>query len=252
MVDEESGKELYAVRADEPAPIASVTKLMTARILRSRGLLWDEVVEIVGVEDGGGVAYFFPGDRVTVRELFRAMLVGSSNTATQALVRSSGLTLPEFIAEMNASAAGLGLSRTHFVDPTGLDQGNVSTAKDVALLARAALNDPEIAAAVITPSFTVKKQQGKELRVVSTNRLLSSFINKPPYTIRGGKTGFITESGYNVVLSVSRDGATPVTVVVLGSGTNDLRFQEAKGLAYWVFQNFRWPQWPPYSDDHAC
>jgi len=241
VVDQASGSVLYGVRESEQVPLASITKLMTARVFRSRGIDWNKVVTMGGVMPDGGVAYFANGDRVTVRDLWKAMLVGSSNTAALALAKASGLSPDDFVAEMQANAAGLGMVNTHFVEPTGLDEKNISTAADISLLARADFADPEITNTVSIPYFDLVKVAGAPKRVVSTDKLLGSFITKAPYTLLGGKTGFINESGYNIVISVARADAGAVTVVVLGAASNDLRFQEAKSVAYWAFENYVWP-----------
>jgi D-alanyl-D-alanine carboxypeptidase len=241
-VDDRSGAELFAVRADEQVPPASITKLMTARVFRSLGVDWDKVVTLSGVKPDGGIAYFSEGDQVKVRDLWKAMLVGSSNTAALQLVAASGLTPELFAAEMNASAAGLGMKDTRFVEPTGLDENNISTARDISLLAQAEFSDGEVTSAVRLPYFDLVKEKGSPKRVISTDKLLGSFLTKPPYELLGGKTGYIDESGYNIVISVSREDAAPVTVVLLGAASNELRFQEAKSVAYWAFENYRWPE----------
>jgi len=241
VVDDQSDAALYGLREDEQVPLASITKLMTARVFRSRGIDWNKVVTLAGVAPDQGVAYFANGDKVTVRDLWRTMLVGSSNTAAIALAKVSGLSDADFAAEMNASAAGLGMKDTHFVEPTGLDQRNVSTAYDISLLARADFQDPEVTSTVSIPYFDLTKVKGAPKRVVSTDKLLGSFITRSPYTMLGAKTGFINESGYNIVISVTRAAAAPITVVVLGAASNDLRFQEAKSVAYWAFENYVWP-----------
>jgi D-alanyl-D-alanine carboxypeptidase len=240
-VDERSGMTLYGVAEDAQVPLASITKLMTARVFRSRGIEWEKKITMDKVFPDGGVAYFADGDEVTVRDLWKAMIVGSSNTAALALAKATGLSEADFADEMNAAAAGLGMKSTRFVEPTGLDEKNVSTAKDIAILARASFADPEVAAASAIPYFDLLKISGSTKRVVSTNKLLGSFLNKRPYGLLGAKTGYIDESGYNIVLSVMREGAAPITVVILGSASNESRFQEAKSVAYWAFQNHRWP-----------
>jgi D-alanyl-D-alanine endopeptidase (penicillin-binding protein 7) len=241
VVDQMSDSALYALRENEQVPLASITKLMTARVFRSKGVAWDKVVTMDAVAPDGGVAYFKNGDRVTVRDLWRTMLVGSSNTAALALAKATDMTSADFVAEMNANAAGLGMINTHFTEPTGLDEKNVSTAADISRLARADFNDPEVASAVALPYFDLVKIAGSPKRVVSTDKLLGSFIAHAPYKLLGGKTGFINESGYNIAISVTRAGASPITVVVLGAASNDLRFQEAKSVAYWTFENYIWP-----------
>jgi len=241
VVDNASNTELYGLRENEQVPLASITKLMTARVFRSSGVPWDKVVTMSAVVSDGGTAYFANNDQVTVRDLWRTMLVGSSNTAALTLARATGLSPDDFVAEMNANAAGLGMKDTHFTEPTGLDEKNISTSYDISLLARADFNDPEIASTVAVPYFDLVKVAGAPKRVVSTDKLLGSFITKAPYTMLGGKTGFINESGYNIVISVTRADASPITVVILGAASNDLRFQEAKSVAYWTFENFIWP-----------
>ncbi len=240
-VDEKSGMMLYGLAENDKVPLASITKLMTARVFRGRGIDWDREITMEGVVADGGVPYFANGDRVTIMDLWNTMIVGSSNTAALALAKATGLSEEEFVTEMNASAAGLGMKSTRFTEPTGLDENNVSTAKDIALLARAAFADAAITEASALPYFDLVKKAGSPKRVVATDKLLGSFLNKRPYKLLGAKTGYITESGYNIVLSVSKEGSSPITVVVLGSASNDLRFQEAKSVAYWAFQNYRWP-----------
>jgi serine-type D-Ala-D-Ala endopeptidase (penicillin-binding protein 7) len=240
VVDDRSGAELYAVNADKPTPLASITKLMTARVVRAHGLDWNRVITMENVVPDGGTPYFENGDKVTVRDLWKAMLVGSSNTAALALANATGLSLDEFVAEMNASAAGLGMVATSFSEPTGLSQDNISTPSDVAKLARTEFSDPEVVKTVALPAFDLVKISGKTKRVFSTDKLLGTFVSKAPYKLIGGKTGYIVESGYNMVVSLTKSGAAPITVVVMGSASNDLRFQEAKSIAYWTFQNYHW------------
>ena len=240
VVDEKSNAVLFSNAEHERVPLASITKLMTARVFRSRGIDWNMVVTMDNVVPDGGVAYFANGDQVTVRDLWKTMLVGSSNTAARTLQKVSGLSEDEFVAEMNASAAGLGMFDTHFVEPTGLDEKNLSSAADIALLSRVAFADVEVTNVVSLVYFDLTKIKGSPKRVLSTNKLLGSFIAKAPYKLIGAKTGYITESGYNIVVSVTRTNASPVTVVVLGASSNDLRFQEAKSVAYWAFNNYSW------------
>lgn len=241
-VDERSGASLYGLSEDAQVPLASITKLMTARVFRSRGIDWEKTVTMDGVMPDGGIAYFADGDKVTVRDLWKTMIVGSSNTAALTLAKITGLAENDFVAEMNASAAGLGMKSTRFVEPTGLDEKNISTAKDIALLARAAFADSAVTDASSLSYFDLVKLSGAPKRVVATDKLLGSFLDKSPYKLLGAKTGYIDESGYNIVVSVTKEGASPITVVVLGAASNGLRFQEAKSVAYWAFQNYRWPQ----------
>ncbi len=236
-----TGTELYSENANERTPIASITKLMTALVVLENHPDWNKKVTLEKPVDGGGLPFFAPGDIVTVRDLWQAMLVGSSNAAAVALASSVGLSQNVFVSEMNARAAGLGLSSTHFVEPTGLSPDNVSTAHDVYLLLKAAIQKKEIVASTLSSSYELKKIFGKTVRILTTDKLLSSFVNKKPYKILGAKTGFIDESGHNIAVSFSKDGAGTIAVIVIGSVNDDARFQDAKSLAYWTYENYRWP-----------
>jgi serine-type D-Ala-D-Ala endopeptidase (penicillin-binding protein 7) len=241
VADLMSGAELYSQNPDLPTPIASITKLMTALVVLENHPDWKAKVAMNDPVDGGGLPFFSPGDIVTVRDLWQTMLVGSSNAATTALVASTGLSTDAFVSEMNAKAAGLGLPRTHFVEPTGLSAEDVSTARDVSSLLKAAIQQKDISTMMLVDVFNLKKIAGKTVRVVATDKLLDSFINKKPYKILGAKTGFIDESGHNIAISLAKEGAGPVVVVVIGSATDDARFQEAKSLAFWTYKNYHWP-----------
>ncbi|MBI4022341.1 MAG: D-alanyl-D-alanine carboxypeptidase, partial [Candidatus Andersenbacteria bacterium] len=119
----------------ERRPIASLTKLMTAIVALDYGIDWDISVEILPAEYViGGKLLLHPGERVTTRDLFHAMLMGSANNATLALVRQLPVDEREFIRAMNRKAIALGLEQTEFADVTGLDPDNVSTAYEIARL----------------------------------------------------------------------------------------------------------------------
>jgi serine-type D-Ala-D-Ala endopeptidase (penicillin-binding protein 7) len=241
VADLMSGEELYSQNPDAPTPIASITKLMTALVILDNHPNWNAKVTMDNPVDGGGLPFFAPGDTVTVRDLWQTMLIGSSNSAATALAASTGLSSVDFVSEMNAKAAGLNLANTKFNEPTGLSAQNISTARDVSLLLKAAIQKRDISDAMLASSFVLKKISGKTVRIASTDKLLNSFVNKKPYKILGAKTGFIDESGHNIAVSFSKDGAGSVVIVVIGSVTDDARFQEAKSLAYWTYQNYHWP-----------
>jgi D-alanyl-D-alanine endopeptidase (penicillin-binding protein 7) len=237
-VDAETGEVLFQKNPDMVWPTASLTKLMTALQLRSRGIPGAEQLKLESSDEGeGGIPYFIPGEEVSEQELFQAMLVGSANSAATALARSSG-GIEAFIAAMNDRARALGLSSTHFVDPTGLNPENVSTARNMAILARAAFADEVVQEAASAPVVTVHPAAGSAREIRSTNALLSGFLNNPPYRIIAGKTGHLDESRYNLALELERGGRR-VTIVLFGSETAERRFQEAKAVAAWLFNDLR-------------
>lgn len=182
----------------EPRPIASLTKLMTAMVALNYGFDWDQPVEILPTEYViGGQLLLTPGERATMRDLFHASLLGSANNATLALVRQLPVDETEFVRAMNRKAIALGLEQTEFVDVTGLDPDNVSTAYEIARLTEAALRDfPAIAQATSLPEYRlVASGSGREHVIKNTNKL----ITERGMTVGGGKTGYLTEAGFCLV-----------------------------------------------------
>lgn len=242
VVDDASGIKLYAKNsADIVAPIASITKLMTALVFLDHNPGWDTLVTISKDDQRvGGIINLINGDIVSTRDLFNIMLVASSNEAAIALARSTGRQ--DFVAAMNRKAAGLGLKQSQFVDPAGLSAGNMASAGDLVKLANAAFDQAEITSALTIPSyqFTVRntKRRGQ---VASTDQLLGSFLNSGPYRILGAKTGHLNEAGYCLLLRVQPAGGPSITLVLLGADSQPDRWQEAKGLVDFVFTNYRWP-----------
>ncbi len=242
VVDRVSGAVLFEKNSETSRSIGSITKLMTAYVfletkpdLSSPAFLIAEDVRL------GGAQHMRIDDPLTVRDLFLASLVGSDNTATAALVRLSGMPMGDFVARMNELAAEFGLWGTMFVDPAGLSVENRSIAPDVARLLDRVLENEEIRSATELQEVSIISGSGRTYRVESTNELLLGFLNKPPYKIVGGKTGFLPEAGYCFGAVVSREGAGEILVVVLGSESKYGRFQDAKALAAWAFKAYRWP-----------
>jgi D-alanyl-D-alanine carboxypeptidase len=242
VVDWETGTTLFEKNADAPMPIASITKLMTALVVLSTVPDWDKDVLVLGSDHRpGGIPYVAPGERIAVRDLFNLSLIASANNATVALARSTGLTPEEFVARMNVMASAIGMRNARFADPTGLDPGNVASARDVAALIKKSLSSPEIRDALRMPTYAFTARTGRYHAVRSTDYLLWSFLNRPPYAFLGGKTGFIDEAGY-CFGAAAQNGDGKAVAVVLGAPTKGDRFREVKGLLYWAFDAYEWPK----------
>ncbi len=243
VLDRESGLPLYQKNADSVRSIGSITKLMTALVYLERSPDLNAPASILP-EDyrNGGRLYLLMNDPVTARDILKTSLVGSDNSATMTLVRLSGVTLAEFVDKMNAKAVELGMTQTTFADPTGLTADNRSTAYDIVRLLTAALAVPEIAETVVQPQVEVTQGSGITVTVPSTDDLLESFINQDPYTILGGKTGYLPEAGYCIGLGVKREGAGEIFVILLGSDSKITRVSEVKGLVDWAFRVFQWQE----------
>ena len=134
VMDEDTENQLFAFNESEVRSIGSLTKLMTALVFLDTAPQWDKTVTIEAADGSQGRLNVVEGEQVAVMDLFNVSLVSSSNNATMALARSTGLPLEEFVKKMNKKAADLGLKQTKFIEPTGLDQANQSTAREIARL----------------------------------------------------------------------------------------------------------------------
>ena len=210
-------------------PIASITKVMTALVLLDQEpeLTRDVVVSPRDVRRAS-TTYLQRGERVTLDALLHLALIASDNVAARILARASGWGTRRFVERMNRKAAALGLHGTRFVEPSGLDERNVSTPYDVARLIAAASEVPALSRIMRKWTHRLRTDR-RRVNIRNTNRLLRS-----PHAIQGGKTGYISEAGYCLTVLVELPDADPVALVVLGAGSNAGRFSEARRLIDWV------------------
>jgi D-alanyl-D-alanine carboxypeptidase len=242
VADWRTGASLFEKNADNPQPIASISKLVTALTVLELEPEWNAVVEAKAGDERGGMPYLLAGEQVTVRDLFNMMLVQSSNGASVALARATGLTPEEFAARMNAAAEAAGMQGASFEEPTGLSANNVATAADVVALLRKALSKDEIRDAVAQREYRLTTLAGVNHTFRSTDELLGSFIDRDPYRFLGGKTGFIGEAGYCFGAAAENADGNGVIAVVLGAPDKPTRFKEVKSLMYWAFDAYEWPR----------
>jgi D-alanyl-D-alanine endopeptidase (penicillin-binding protein 7) len=224
LLDPASGEVLFEKNSSRSVPIASLTKLMTALVFLEQRPDLKREVEVTRTEiHGAGQTQLRNGEIVPLGDLLRMSLMNSDNCATRVLARESGLGPADFIARMNLKAVELGLTGTRFVEFTGLDERNVSTASDVARLLHAAANEPLVAEISTTRSHEFRTQRRRH-QIGNTNRLLYG-----RYEVLGGKTGFISEAGYCFATWVRAQGRELIAVV-LGAPTNSTRFADTVRL----------------------
>ena len=240
IMDTGSGAFLFSKEARKKWPIASITKLATALVFLNHNPGWEEVYTIKDEDRReGGRINVFKGDRVKVNDLFNLSLVGSDNTATIALVRSTGMSEKEFVQKMNETAEALGLDNTRFFDAVGLSNDNVSTAREVAKLAQSALAKAEIREATLKKKHEFFTLGGKKIIIYNTDDLLHNFPQNG-LKIQGGKTGYTESAGYCFVGKFIDQAGREIISVVLGSPDNDSRFSQTKNLVEWAYKNFIW------------
>lgn len=237
VVDSASRKVLLSYNATRTHPIASITKLMTGMVMRDLGIPMSRSVSLLAQDEVGGARLRVPtGVSLTVGDLMYAMLVGSANNAAYALARSAG-SIPTFVTAMNSKAGTFGLMRTRFDDPTGLAVGNESTAEEVAALAFEAFRDYTIRKMTSTAKHTIWTSGGTHT-ITNTNGLLTDPDNG--LVVLGGKTGYLNESKWNLVVHMMDARQKPIMVVVLGADTKSLSSREAELIARWVWDNYVW------------
>jgi len=237
VIDQDSREILYGQNIHDPLPIASISKLMTALVFLEQNPDLQKNFTLNDADTtGAGVRYIASGETVTLKDLLFTALIASDNNAAQSLVRASKLDYDEFIGRMNQKAQDLGMLNTNFVEPTGLQYANISSAQDVALLLSAALDNELISDIISHRSYSFVSVSGQEHKLSSTNKLLNSYLD-----VIGGKTGFNDEAKFNLVAAVAGEQDQVLLIVSLGSASSDARFDDVKVMAAWTFRNYLWP-----------
>lgn len=242
VVDASSGMILLAKHPDQVRSVGSVTKLMSALVFLETEPDLAQTVTLDAESDlvYGGRIYLDFDTEIVLEDILAASLVGSDNTATQSLVRFSGLESEEFLDRMNAKALELGMTETHFADPTGIDAGNISTARDLAILLEAAAQNELIGFYTTLTKINITQGNGLTVTIENTNGLLEGYLNLGDNEIVAGKTGYLPQAGY-VLVSAVEEGGHRLDVIVMGAESKEAREQEVKGLATWAFRVFEWP-----------
>jgi D-alanyl-D-alanine endopeptidase (penicillin-binding protein 7) len=225
----QSGEVLWEANSHAQRSIASLTKIMTAVTFMADNPDLDQRVTINAADTSrASVTYLRSGEVVTNRDLLHLTLIASDNAAARALARTSEGGSAAFIGRMNEMAKALGLTNTHYADPSGLDDRNVSSAYDVSHLIAFATRDERVAPIMRAAEYEVRTSR-RRFTVRSTNRLLGTGVD-----VQAGKTGFIRKAGYCLATLLQVPQGAPVAVVVLGAANSAVRFSEARHLLNWV------------------
>jgi D-alanyl-D-alanine carboxypeptidase (penicillin-binding protein 5/6) len=234
VIDARTGDVLASHALDEPLPIASTTKLMTAYVAM-KDMPLDKIVraEPYEAEYGESLMGLRAGQRISVRDLLYGLILLSGNDAAHTLAIAAAGSEARFVAQMNRYAAALGLSHTHYANPVGLDEkGNYSSAGDLMTLTRHLLREPAFAKIADSRSAVLRSVHPRR-RIESINELLQM----APW-VTGVKTGHTFGALYVLVGSGQKHGISLISAVV-GAWTDEERFDGNLALLEWGFSQYR-------------
>jgi serine-type D-Ala-D-Ala endopeptidase (penicillin-binding protein 7) len=231
IVDPSDSSILYSRHSDVAAPIASITKLMTALVVLDAKQPLDEPLEITQAERDLPKANFSrltTGTVLTRGDLMHLALMSSENVAAHTLGSNYPGGLPAMVDAMNAKAAALGMTSAHFVDPTGLSSENVASPEDLSKLVIAASRNAVIRDYSTDPSYTVRVH-----RHLVEFRNTDTLVKNPTWNIIVQKTGYIAEAGKCLVLEAVIQGRS-VVIVLLDSLGKYTRVADAQRVKSWM------------------
>ncbi|RZL37946.1 MAG: D-alanyl-D-alanine endopeptidase [Rubrivivax sp.] len=231
VLDQNTNEVLFSKNPQAVLPIASITKLMTALVVVESGLSLDEKLTVTDedkdTEKNTGSRLAF-GTTLTRGEMLHLALMSSENRAAHALGRNYPGGLDAFVTAMNAKAAALGMTDTHYVEPTGLSSRNQSSAADLAKLVNVTSQVPLLRD--LSTSREARVSLGKRLvQFRSTNGLLAN----PLWDIGLQKTGFINEAGKCLVMQARMAGRQLIMVFLDSSGKAS-RIADAERMRKWL------------------
>ncbi|MBS4096297.1 MAG: D-alanyl-D-alanine endopeptidase [Sulfuricella sp.] len=233
VVDQKSGKALYGKNTDIRSPIASITKLMTAMVVLDAQLPLDESLTI-GNEDVDSLrnthSRLQVGTKLSRELALQLALMSSENRAAATLARHYPGGFSAFVAAMNRKAVTLGMAQTHFVDSTGLNSDNMSTALDLVKMVNAAYQYQVIRDMTTTGQYDVEvKRSGRQMQFKNTNML----VRNKDWQIGLSKTGYINEAGHCLVMQADINNQ-PMIIVLLDSWGKLTRIADAQRIKKWM------------------
>ena len=246
LMDMETGTVLYEKNADKVRQPASVTKILTCLVALENLPLDKEVTVQDDVEMGGSTMGLMPGEKLTVEELLYGLMLPSGNDAAEVLAVACAGSIDEFGEMMNKRAKKIGAEHTDFRNPNGLNEDperlNYTTARDLALISREAMNNPQFRKIVGTAKHTVPATNLSDKRKLENSNFclwdkskVTIGNKKVPYKYEGCtgiKTGYTSDAGNCFVGSAERDG-TEILMVSLNSEKLSQRYKD--GINLWNY-----------------
>ncbi|MCQ2010049.1 D-alanyl-D-alanine carboxypeptidase [Sporolactobacillus sp. STSJ-5] len=231
VIEQDTGKILFKQNENKELPPASMTKVMTLllifKALENHQISLKDKVNVSehAASMGGSQVFLEPGESMTVDEMLRAICIASANDASVAMAEHISGSEKAFVAQMNKEAKKLGMTHTHFVNPTGLPTDNhYTTAHDMAVMARALLMYPQVLHYTSKYEDYLRENTDKKFWLVNTNKLIKTYPGAD-----GLKTGFTNQAKYCLTATAKRNGMR-VVAVVMGAPSPKERNKEIAGL----------------------
>lgn len=227
VYDVDADKVLLDRRADDPYPVASLTKLVSSLAMASNE---PDLDKVVCVDDNfrptrsGARSRLSKGDCYTGWDLLGAALVSSDNRAAFGLQVVSGLDFDDFVQRMDDVAGDLGMTRSSFAEPSGLEDDNMSTARDMARAVMAVAAHPDLSVAASAPFWRLQRENGPMRLLHSTDRIAAN----ERYDVVAAKTGFSNTAGYCFTTVVRTPSGRTLAMSLLGAGSTSRRWADVR------------------------
>jgi D-alanyl-D-alanine endopeptidase (penicillin-binding protein 7) len=236
VVDLDGNEELFTKNADEVRPIASISKLMAVLVVLDHHVDMDAATQMIDsdrqIAQGGARSRLPIGLSFTNRDLLHAALMASDNRAVPALGRAVGLDPQQLVAAMNNKAKDLGLQRTTFEDPVGLNSNNRSTARDLVGLLRAAMKNPTITEITQKAKYVAHPVGKPGWTIEYTNTDVLARTGR--IDVITGKTGYTDIALYCLAVAVKMANSRQVAMVFLGAVGKMTRFADFSRVSQWL------------------
>ena len=248
LIEANTGEVIFEKNADQSMFPASTTKIMTVflglTIGKANNMMDDTVTisdEAANIPDDASSIPLSAGETIRFEDLLYATMVRSGNEGANAIAESVSGSVPDFVNLMNETAKYMGCTSTHFVNPSGLhDESHYTTARDMSIIAKEAMNNSDFRQIAATTSYALPKSNMQKARTVSNSNnalMVQGENNKYYYSYANGiKTGFHNQAGYCYVGSASKDGVSLISVVFYTSSAG--RWTDTKKLMEYGFSQY--------------
>lgn len=250
LMDAQTGQVLFEKDMDKQCYPASITKIMTILLGVENGNWSDTVTmtdaSVFSVPRNTSHLALTPGEQLTLEQALMGAMLPSANDAANGVAETIGGTIENFVSMMNARAAALGATNTHFVNANGLDDdAHVTTAHDMALITKAALQNPDFVRVFSTAEYTIPatNKQAEARNIGASNKMMFDFTKYYYPGIIGGKSGYTEKAGHTLVSAAEKNGRKLISVVMAEPG-NAAMYVDSVALLDYGFNGFTQVTYP--------